>query len=109
MSVSLNTSHKVLQFVLDKFPLARKRGVTDTEALLESGILDSMGVLEVVEFIEREFQIKVSDDELLPENFGSVRQISDFVDSKRLSHATSGDDSSSSATSEPAASARARS
>ena|SRR2546421_10322791 len=100
-----NITQTILTFVLHKFPLARKRGVTNTEPLLESGILDSMGVLELVEFVESKFEIKITDDELLPENFGSVQQISDFVESKRLSVPAQ----SSQASSETAASSRARS
>src|SRR2546423_7606106 len=104
-----NITQTILTFVLHKFPLARKRGVTNTEPLLESGILDSMGVLELVEFVESKFEIKITDDELLPENFGSVQQISDFVESKRLSVPAQNSHQPSGASSESAASSRARS
>jgi acyl carrier protein len=66
-------------FILEKFPLARKRGISDTDPLLESGILDSMGVLELVTFVEQEFGVTVSDEELVPENFQSIRLLADFV------------------------------
>jgi acyl carrier protein len=66
-------------FILEKFPLARKRGISDADSLLESGIVDSMGVLELVTFVEQEFGINVSDEELVPENFQSIRLLADFV------------------------------
>jgi acyl carrier protein len=66
-------------FILEKFPLARKRGITDADPLLESGIMDSMGVLELVTFVEQEFGVNVSDEELVPENFQSIRLLADFV------------------------------
>lgn len=48
----------------------------------ESGILDSMGFLELVTFIEEHFVIRISDNELVPENFDTLRRISDFVEHK---------------------------
>jgi len=51
--------------------------------LRDAGIVDSMGVLELVEFVEQEFAIRVSDDELVPENFKSVEQIAGFVSRKQ--------------------------
>jgi acyl carrier protein len=69
----------VRQFILGKFPRARKQGVKDSDALLESGMLDSQGVLEVVTFIEQEFSISVADEDLVPENFQTINQIVSFV------------------------------
>ena len=80
MASTLNTD--VREFIIKQFPLARKRGIRDTDALLESGILDSQGVLEVVTFIEQEYGISVPDDDLVPENFQSVERISAYVESR---------------------------
>ena len=52
------------------------------ESLLESGVLDSMGVIEVVSFIEKEFGVAVEDEEIVPENFESIRALARFVMSK---------------------------
>ncbi|HEY6562081.1 MAG TPA: acyl carrier protein [Polyangiaceae bacterium] len=52
-------------------------------SLLEQGILDSTGVLELVSFLEQHFGITVSDDELLPENLDSVEKIALFVENKK--------------------------
>lgn len=51
----------------------------DDVSLLDRGIIDSTGVLEVVMFIEEAFGVKVRDSDLLPENFDSVARIADFV------------------------------
>ena len=53
--------------------------LTDTDSLLGSGIIDSMGVMEVIAFIESEFGIDVADDDVTEENLGSIRAISDYV------------------------------
>jgi acyl carrier protein len=82
MSATPVISDSIRTFVLSKFPLARKRELQDGDLLLESGILDSMGVLEIVHFIEQEFGILVVDDELVPENFQSIQQLTEFVNKK---------------------------
>jgi len=54
----------------------------DDESLLDKGLIDSTGVLELVFFLEKTFAIKVADDEVLPDNLDSVVQITRFVQSK---------------------------
>ncbi len=57
--------------------------LTDDQSFLESGIIDSTGMLELVTFVEEQYGIKVDDDELVPENLDSLRRISAFVARKR--------------------------
>lgn len=73
---------QIREFILEKFPLARKQQLKDSDALLESGILDSLGVLDLVHFIEQEFSITVADDELVPENFQTIDRIAAFIGNK---------------------------
>jgi acyl carrier protein len=80
---SNNTNNRLREFILEKFPLARKRGIQDDLPLLENGILDSLGVLDLVEFVEKEFDIPISDEDLSPENFQTIAKLSVFIDSKR--------------------------
>jgi len=81
----LNT--KIRLFILEKFPLARKQQLKDSDALLESGILDSLGVLDLVGFLEQEFSFTVADDELVPENFQNVERIVAFVERRTAGNA----------------------
>ena len=76
-------AERVRGFVLEKFPQAKKLGLRDTDKLLESGLIDSLGILDLVAFLESEFHVHVTDDELLPENFQSVEAIVKFVERKR--------------------------
>lgn len=55
----------------------------DTDSLLETGVLDSTGVLELIEFLEEEFSFSVEDSETVPENLGSIAGITHYVASKR--------------------------
>lgn len=80
MNTNLNTD--IRQFIIKRFPLARKRQIRDSDALLESGMLDSQGVLEVVGFIEQEYSVSIADDDLVAENFQSIDRIVTFVQSK---------------------------
>jgi acyl carrier protein len=70
---------KIAQFIFDKFPLAQKRQLNDDAPLLETGIVDSIGILEIVTFLENEFEVQVVDEDLVPENFGTIANISSFV------------------------------
>ncbi|SRR6266849_6635863 len=70
---------RIHSFLLEKFPLARKAGIGKDTALLEKGILDSLGILDVVSFLESEFSMVVSDDELVPDNFQTLGTLSAFV------------------------------
>jgi acyl carrier protein len=85
-----NIKSQIHSFILGKFPLARKREIEDDVQLLESGVIDSLGVLDVVAFVERTFAIKIDDDELTPDNFGSIQRLSSFVEQKRARLEVSG-------------------
>jgi acyl carrier protein len=70
---------RIRGFILQNFPAARKRRINDDSPLLESGVIDSLGMLDIVKFLEQTFEIKVEDEELSPDNFASIRCLSIFV------------------------------
>jgi acyl carrier protein len=79
-----NVSPDVIRkFLMQKFPQAKKRNITNQDNLLESGIIDSLGVLEIVTFLQEEFSLAVEDDELTPENFQNIHSIAQFVEQRR--------------------------
>lgn len=55
----------------------------DTVSFLEEGIIDSLGIIELVTFVEKEFGISVADHELLPTNFDSVARLSAYIQTKK--------------------------
>ena len=79
ISEDTNFVEVVRKFIVQKFPLARRRNISDDDNLLESGVIDSLGVLEIVTFLREEFSLEVEDDELTPENFQSISSIAGFV------------------------------
>jgi acyl carrier protein len=72
----------IKRFIFAKFPLAHRQHLKDGDPLLESGILDSLGVLDLVQFAEQEFSIHIADEELTRENFQNIDCIVNFVRSK---------------------------
>ena len=54
----------------------------DDERLLEGGIIDSMGVLELIAFLEKEFGITIRDEDITEEHLGSLRSVSRYVASR---------------------------
>ena len=54
----------------------------DDASLLEQGILDSTGVLELVMFVEKQFGISVKDDEIVRDNFDSVASLAAYINRK---------------------------
>ena len=77
------TRHAITQFINDYF-LNRLPNMKlgDDDSLFEKGIIDSTGVLELVAFIEKQFNFRVEDDELIPANLDSINRITSYVNQK---------------------------
>lgn len=80
----MQTERQIRQFILSSFLFTDDESKLRSEdSLLEQGIMDSTGVLELVAFLESQFGIGVADSELVPENLDSVNRIMAFVSRKR--------------------------
>ncbi len=79
----MEIQNQVRKFIVDHFYVPDASALSDEVSLLEQGIIDSTGVLEVIAFIEGSFQITVADDEMLPDNLDSISHIAAFVVRKR--------------------------
>jgi acyl carrier protein len=73
------------QFITTNFYPGDNFVLTNEASLLDSGLIDSTGVLELITFIESEFGITIDDTEVVPENLDSLARITAFVTSKRAS------------------------
>jgi acyl carrier protein len=56
----------------------------DDESLIESGVVDSTGILELIEFLESNFGIEVSESETIPENLDGISRLTKFVTGKKV-------------------------
>lgn len=79
----MDIKEQVRAFVTSNFYVADPTGLEDNVSLLDRGIIDSTGVLEVIFFIEDTFSITVEDSEMLPNNLDSIERIANFVVCKR--------------------------
>ena len=78
-----NIDQEIREFIVTNFLFGQAdASVPDDQSFLESGIIDSTGVLELVAFLEQRFGIAVADRELLPENLDSVRNAAQFIERK---------------------------
>jgi len=81
--MALDTSSitpQLREFIAKNF-LFSDKGFThsDDASFLEGGIIDSLGIIELVTFVEKQYGISVADNELLPDNFDSVAKLSAFI------------------------------
>ena len=73
-------------FLAENFLLGEEfRGLPGSASLIEAGIIDSTGVLELVGFLEEAYEIEITDSELVPENLDSIDNVVRFVGAKRNS------------------------
>lgn len=77
-----NHKEKLRTFIVENFMFGSDEGLGDDTSFLDEGIIDSTGVLELVDFLEGEFEISVNDEELLPENLDSINNIAAYLDKK---------------------------
>lgn len=78
---------RIKGYLVEHFPSARQRPIGEDESLLANGILDSLGILDLVGYLEAEFGITVTDDDLVPEHFETPRRLEEFVTSKQAGQA----------------------
>ena len=75
---------KVRQFIEDNFLFREDRAaLSASESLLEAGLIDSTGILELVCHLEEKYAVDVTDDELVPENLDSLSKIARYIHRKR--------------------------
>ena len=74
---------KVREFIIENFLFGDASRLSDTTSFLHSGILDSTGILKLVAFLEESFGVTVQDDELVPDNLDTLRNIKRFLARKR--------------------------
>ena len=73
----------IINFIKENFIAGRSEIIlTPEQSLLDSGIIDSTGVLELVMFLEEKYSIKIEDEELIPENLDSIDNIIKFLKTK---------------------------
>ena len=79
----MDISLTIREFISRNFYVPAETALTDEASLLDRGIIDSTGVLELIGFLEDTFAIKVEDAEMVPENLDSIGSMTAFVKRKK--------------------------
>lgn len=80
----MGEQQRIKEFILGNFLFTDDANAIGNDvSLIGQGVIDSTGILEVIVFLETEFSIKISDEEMTPENFRSIDAIAAFVDRVR--------------------------
>jgi acyl carrier protein len=74
---------RIRQFITGNFYVADASTLTPETSLLDSGIVDSTGVLEIISFLENDIGITVADEEMTPDNLDSIGKIAHFITRKK--------------------------
>jgi Acyl carrier protein len=69
----------VREFIAENFLFRADADISDSQSLLESGVIDSTGVLELIAFLESTYGISIADEEIVPENLDSVDNMTKYL------------------------------
>lgn len=80
----MNRADQVRTFLAESFLFSQDGfHLDDNDSLMEFGVIDSTGILELIQFVEDLLNIEVPDEEITPDNFDSVRRIVDYLNRKQ--------------------------
>ena len=80
LSMDRDARTAIREFVLDRLaPTSGRTDIADEDDLIDTGVIDSLGIFQLVAFLEERFGIAIGDEEITPENFGSVMAIERLV------------------------------
>jgi acyl carrier protein len=80
----MTTADHVRQFVVEELEFVGDPSeLSDDYQLLEEGVLDSLGIMALVEYLEAEFDIVIDEDDVVAERFETIRSITELVDAKQ--------------------------
>jgi len=77
-----NARDKIKEFIIENFLFGEVEGLKEDTSFLDEGIIDSTGILELVNFLEEEFEIRIDDEELVPENLDSINNVAAYLEKK---------------------------
>ena len=81
----MDTRNDIKTFILENFMLGRNQEeLQDSVSLLDMGIIDSTGILELGEFVEKSYGVKIEDTELVHENLDSIDNLVTFIGRKTV-------------------------
>ena len=81
---TMDIKPQLRSYILENFLFSDDQSLlNDSDSFIETGIIDSTGIVEIVAFLEDEFEIQVRPEEMIPDYLDSINRISEFVSSKK--------------------------
>jgi acyl carrier protein len=74
----------LLEYIKHEFLRNPKAEINEDVDLFSSGIIDSLGVLQLVSYIDEQFDISVPDEDVLYDNFSSIRVLVSYLENQKL-------------------------
>ncbi len=87
----MRAQQQIRRFILENFYVSEPSELADDTSLVETGLVDSTGILEVLAFLESEFGIRIADRETTPDNLESIERMAAFVARKLAERPEEGD------------------
>jgi len=79
----MSVEQKVRDYILDNYLFTDDQSaLSNDDSFLDKGIIDSTGIMEVIFFLEEEFGVQVDDEDMVPENLDSVKNIVAYIERK---------------------------
>ena len=76
-------SYKIRNFIIEQFVFNESGFILEeTDSLVEKGIIDSVGLLELINWLEETYRINIENEDVVPKNFDSIEKIVSFVNKK---------------------------
>ena len=76
--------NKLRDFISNNYLYSKETdGLEGDTSLINKGVIDSTGVLELIDFLEEEFQIEIENGEIIPENLDTINNMINFLKTKR--------------------------
>jgi len=85
----MSIEQEIRRYIVDDILFGDGEKLQVDTSFQEHGIIDSLGFVELITFVEKKFGIEIKDGELIPENFDSLQKITRFVESKLNEKSTS--------------------
>ncbi len=82
----MEVSDIIKEFIIDNFLFGETNHFDGNTDLFDKGIIDSTGIIELVGFIEKTFNITIDDEELIIDNFSTLNRITQYLQSKTISN-----------------------
>lgn len=78
----MSLQEEIRSFIVDNFLFGDPGNLSNDSSFIREGIVDSTGILQLVEFVQQQYQVVVEDEDLIPENLDSVNKVAAFVENK---------------------------